>query len=429
MMIPVRNRTEVADIVRAIAEGPLPVRVTAYDGSSIGPQDSAIRLHVATPKGLRYLVTSPGDLGLARAYVAGDLQMRGAHPGDPYPALMELRRGLHLRHPGPVEAARLAAGLGPAALVPPPAPAQEAPPRWRRAIVERTPLRRSAAAIAHHYDVSNAFYELLLGPSMAYTCAVYDDPADSLETAQERKFELVCAKLGLRSGMRLLDVGCGWGSMVRYAARHHGVTALGVTLSREQAEWARRAIERDGLGDRAEVRHLDYRELPPDRFDAISSIGLTEHIGVRNYPAYFAFLTERLVPGGRLLNHCITRPDGHVGHRPDAFTDRYVFPDGELAAPGRIVGEIHDAGLEVQHVENLRLHYGYTLTAWCANLRDNWDACVAEVGEQTARVWGLYLAGSRISFEVNRLQLHQVLASRPLESGASTFPLRPDWEP
>lgn len=428
-MISVRQRTSVADIIRAVAEEPFPVRITAYDGSSIGPPDSAIRLHVATATGLRYVVTSPGDLGLARAYVTGDLELHGAHPGDPYPALVQLRRGLHLRHPGPVEAARLAAGLGPGALVPPPAPALEAPPRWRRALTERAPLRRSAAAIAHHYDVSNAFYELLLGPSMAYTCAVYEDSTDSLSEAQQRKLELVSAKLGLAPGMRLLDVGCGWGSMVRYAARHHGVRALGVTLSREQADWGRRAVERDGLTDRVEIRHLDYRELPAERFDAISSIGLTEHIGVRNYPAYFAFLAERLVPGGRLLNHCITRPDGHTGHRPDAFTDRYVFPDGELSAPGRIVTEIHDAGLEVQHLENLRPHYALTLAAWCENLSRNWEACVAEVGDQAAKVWGLYLAGSRISFELNRLQLHQVLASRPLESGATTFPLRPDWEP
>jgi cyclopropane-fatty-acyl-phospholipid synthase len=214
--------------------------------------------------------------------------------------------------------------------------------------------------------------------------------------------------------------------MVRHAAREHGVRALGVTLSREQAAWASEAIEAEGLAGLAEVRHLDYRDVEGRAFDAISSIGLTEHVGVRNYQDYFASLLARLRPGGRLLNHCITRPDNRVSTQPGAFIDRYVFPDGELGSPGRVVSEAHDAGLEVQHSENLRQHYALTLAAWCRNLVDSWDACVAEVGEGTARVWGLYMAGSRLSFERNALQLHQVLATRT-SPGAPRFPLRPDW--
>jgi cyclopropane-fatty-acyl-phospholipid synthase len=263
---------------------------------------------------------------------------------------------------------------------------------------------------------------------MTYTCACYPREGASLEEAQAAKYELVARKLGLRPGMRLLDVGCGWGGMVRHAARHHGVSVLGVTLSREQASWAQEAIRREGLGDRAQVRHGDYRDVRESGFDAVSSIGLTEHIGVANYPSYFRFLADRLRPGGRLLNHCITRPENtHVPRVRGGFIDRYVFPDGELTGSGRIITEIQNVGLEVRHEENLREHYARTCAAWSANLVTHWDACVAEVGEATAKVWGLYLAGSRLGFEVNQVQLHQVLAVRLHADGRSDFPLRPDW--
>ena len=228
--------------------------------------------------------------------------------------------------------------------------------------------------------MSNRFYELVLGPSMTYTCAVFPTADATLEEAQAEKYDLVARKLDLRAGQRLLDVGCGWGGMVRHAAREYGVRVLGVTLSRQQAEWGKQMLDREGVADLAEIRHLDYRDVMDDGFDAVSSIGLTEHIGVRNYPAYFSFLRDRLKPGGRLLNHCITRPH----NRPEAigaFVDRYVFPDGELTGVGRIVTEAQDAGLEVQHVENLREHYARTLAAWCRNLEEHWDACVDEVGE------------------------------------------------
>lgn len=417
-----------AAVARAVTAGAPPVRVTGYDGSEFGASDAGLGLHIASERGLSYLLTAPGDLGMARAYVTGDLQVTGVHPGDPYQVLRALKEGWRLRLPSPGDLLALVRGLGWERLRPPPPPPQEAMPLWRRAVEGlRHSRHRDRDAIAHHYDVSNAFYELVLGPSMAYTCAVYRDPTDTLEQAQTAKYELVAGKLGLRPGMTLLDVGCGWGGMVRHAAREHGVRALGVTLSGEQARWARAAIEREGLTGLADVRHADYRDAPRRHFDAISSIGLTEHIGVRNYPRYFAALRDRLRPGGRLLNHCITRADNRMPVRPGAFIDRYVFPDGELAGPGRIVGAIHDAGMEVQHEENLRCHYALTLAAWCRNLVRNWDDCVAEAGTGVARVWGLYMAGSRLAFERNQIQLHQVLATRTSSGGDSPFPLRPDW--
>jgi cyclopropane-fatty-acyl-phospholipid synthase len=230
--------------------------------------------------------------------------------------------------------------------------------------------------------------------------------------------------------MRLLDVGCGWGGMVRHAAREYGVKALGVTLSAQQATWAQQAIEKEGLGGLAEVRHLDYRDVPEGEFDAVSSIGLTEHIGRSQLPGYFAFLYGKLRPEGRLLNHCITRPDNRQpGRVVGGFINRYVFPDGELEGPGYLVSLMHDTGFEVRHEENLREHYAMTLAGWCANLDERWDEAVAEVGEGTARVWRLYMAGSRLGFERNVVQLHQILGVRLGSEGQAGMPLRPDWEP
>ncbi|PZF90490.1 class I SAM-dependent methyltransferase [Micromonospora endophytica] len=424
-----RRGATVADVVRAVTAGVLPVRVTGYDGSGIGPTDAGITLSIRSERGLSYLLTAPGDLGMARAYVSGDLSLEGVHPGDPYEALRVLS-GLRVRPPALAEGLALVRGLGWERLLPPPTPPQEALPRWKRVIGGLRHSRiRDSSAITHHYDVSNAFYEKVLGPSMTYTCAVFRSPDDTLEQAQAAKYDLVAGKLALRPGMRLLDVGCGWGGMVRHAAREYGVKALGVTLSRAQAQWAQAAIEREGLTGLAEVRHLDYRDAPREQFDAVSSIGLTEHIGVRNYPAYFGFLRDRLRPGGRLLNHCITRADNRAPHRSGAFIDRYVFPDGELAGPGRVISEIHDAGLEVHHEENLRQHYALTLAGWCRNLVRHWDFCVSEVGTGTARVWGLYMAGSRLAFERNGIQLHQVLATRNGPDATNGYPLRPDWLP
>jgi cyclopropane-fatty-acyl-phospholipid synthase len=417
----------VADALRFLMPDELPFRFTAYDGSGWGPEEADIHVHLANRRGLSYMLTAPGDLGLSRAYVAGDLQIEGISLGDPYPLLQMLGSRVHFTRPPVAEALRVLRGLGLSYFKPPPPPPQEHLPRWRR-VVEgvRHSRTRDAVAIHRHYDVSNRFYEYVLGPSMTYTCAVFPKAGASLEEAQAEKYDLVARKIGLRPGMRLLDVGCGWGGMVRHAAREYGVHTLGVTLSQRQAEWGSAAIKREGLSDLAEVRFADYRDVREGGFDGISSIGLTEHVGVRNYPAYFTFLYDRLKPTGRLLNHCITRSDNRT-QPTGAFIDRYVFPDGELTGSGRIITVAQDTGFEVRHEENLREHYALTLAGWSHNLAEHWDECVAEVGEATARVWGLYMAGSRLGFERNEVQLHQVLAVRPTGAGDSAFPLRPDW--
>lgn len=410
-----------AEIFEAVA-GPVDgLRVEAYDGSTAGDPEGRV-LRLRSPRALHYLLTSPSsELGFARAYLMDDLEMVGLDEANPYPELVLLRdkvRPTRLRGQDALRVVSAVRQLRPSL---PDLPPEEIPSRTRRlANGVRHGRRRDAVAIAHHYDVSNRFYEMVLGPSMTYTCAAYPDPGASLEEAQAHKHDLVCRKLGLRPGMRLLDVGCGWGGMVRHAVEHYGVTALGVTLSRQQATWGQELVERAGLAGRAEVRHSDYRDVTERGFDAISSIGLTEHVGVRRYPAYFRFLHDRLREGGRLLNHCITWPTSTKdGMSRRAFVEHYVFPDGELAASGTIVTQMERAGLEVRHHENLREHYARTCAAWSANLAANWDACIAEAGRGRARVWGLYLAGSSLNFERNGMQLHQVLAVRTSAEGSS----------
>lgn len=407
-----------------------PLKFTAYDGSSAGPEDATLGLDLLTPRGATYLATAPGELGLARAYVSGDLTAHGVHPGDPYELLKTLAEKLEFRRPPARVLANIVRSIGIERLVPVAPPPQEALPRWRR-IAEglRHSKTRDAEAIHHHYDVSNTFYEWVLGPSMTYTCAVYPEPDATLEEAQDNKYRLIFEKLRLQPGDRLLDVGCGWGGMVRYAARR-GVRAIGATLSAEQAAWAQKAIAEEGLADLAEVRHSDYRDIRETGFDAVSSIGLTEHIGVKNYPAYFSFLNSKLRTGGLLLNHCITRHDNRSTFHAAGFTDRYVFPDGELTGSGRIITEIQEVGLEVVHEENFRHHYAMTLRDWCANLVAHWDEAVEEVGLPIAKIWGLYMAASRVGFEQNKLQLHHALAVKVDERGNDGgLPLRPWWQP
>lgn len=415
-----------AEVFTALVGPVAGLQVRAWDGSRTGEPGGRV-LHLHDRRALDHLLTATGsELGLARAYLSGALSIEGMDEADPYPELVLLKDHVSPSRPGREDLPRLAAALRAFRPRPAPLPAEETPTRLRRlASGVRHGRRRDATAIAHHYDVSNRFYELLLGPSMTYTCAVYPDQDATLAEAQTHKHDLVCRKLGLEPGMRLLDVGCGWGQLVRHAVEHHGVTALGVTLSRQQAGWGQELLEREGLSGRAEIRHCDYRDVTERGFDAVSSIGLTEHIGVRAYPAYFAFLRDRLRDEGRLLNHCITWADNR--HRPmnrAAFVERYVFPDGELAGSGRIVTEIEDVGLEVRHHENLREHYARTCGQWSANLVEHWDECVAEAGIGRARVWGLYLAGSRLNFERRGMGLHQVLAVRPSQRGVSGLGLR-----
>src|SRR3954471_4532737 len=294
-------RTPLADLVsRALAGSGLAIE--AYDGSSAGPADASVRLVLRSPKALSYLITAPSSLGFARAYVSGELEIYG----DLHEAL-QLVWSDNIGHLPWSERIGILRAIDPKALRWVEPPESEYGVRRVRSGLRHSKAR-DAAAISHHYDVSNRFYEWVLGPSMTYTCACFPADDATLEEAQAHKYDLVARKLGLKPGMRLLDVGCGWGGMVRHAAEHYGVQALGVTLSRRQAEWAKERIASDGLGHLAEVRFSDYRDITETHFDAVSSIGLTEHIGRANLPAYFTFLSGKLRPQGRMLNHCIPRP-------------------------------------------------------------------------------------------------------------------------
>ena len=413
-------RISVAALIsRALAGAP--VAVSAYDGSSAGPADATVRLVLHSPKALSYLITAPSQLGLARAYVSGELEIQG----DPYAAL-SLVWSDRIGRLSWGERLTILGNLDPKALRWVDPPDEEYGARRLKSGFRHS-KERDAAAISHHYDVSNRFYEWVLGPSMTYTCACFPTEDATLEEAQEHKYDLVCRKLGLQPGMRLLDVGCGWGGMVMHAARHYGVQALGVTLSRRQAEWAKERIATEGLGHVAEVRFSDYRDVAETDFDAVSSIGLTEHIGKANLPSYFSFLASKAKPHARLLNHCITRPTTTEGTRIGGFIDRYVFPDGELEGVGTIISAMQDNGFEVRHEENLREHYAKTLTGWCDNLAAHWDEAVAEVGPGRARVWALYMAGSRLGFERHTIELHQVLGVKVADGGSNGMALRPDW--
>ncbi|HET6258071.1 cyclopropane-fatty-acyl-phospholipid synthase family protein [Pseudonocardia sp.] len=407
---------QVADIISGVVGPDVPVRVIGYDGSKAGPDSSEMALRITSPRALARLATAPGTLGLARAYVEGEIEVEG----DVY-ELLDAMADLTLNDSiTRADQLRLAQRLLPIWLRhrrPPPDLEFRPPGRLHS-------KARDRKVISHHYDVSNRFYEWVLGPSMAYTCAVYPTDTATLEEAQAAKHELVAQKLGLEPGMRLLDVGCGWGGMVMHAAAEHGVKALGVTLSRNQAEWAQAEITRRGLGGLAEVRHLDYRDAPESEFDAISSIGLTEHIGKAQLPNYFSSLYARLRPGGRLLNHCITQPRTPTKRRLDPFIARYVFPDGQLEPVGHLVSVMNDVGFEIRHEENLREHYASTLAGWGANLEAHWDEAVAEVGIGRARVWRLYMAACRLGFDRDNIQLHQVLGVKLLDQGRSGFPLR-----
>lgn len=409
---------QIADLVGQLLGSDLPVHVACYDGSSVGPPNAAARLVLRSPDALAYILTSPGELGFARAYVSGALELEG----DIFAAL-ELRNRLpnvKLDARTWLAIARLAGASG--------FRRPSIPPEEARLHGVRHSKARDAAAIAHHYDVSNDFYRIVLGPTMTYSCAVWDDDTPSVDVAQYNKYELICRKLALRPGMRLLDVGCGWGGMVMYAAERYGVDAVGVTLSRRQAEYALEAVKRARLDDRVDIRVQDYRDVRDGPFDAISSIGMFEHVGLSRLGQYFDRLHELLRPGGRLLNHGISRvPNGRSRFQRHGFIDRYVFPDGELHEVGSVVSRIQQCGFEARHVESLREHYALTLRAWVANLEAQWDDAVALVGAPRARVWRLYMAASAANFEAGRTQVHQVLAV-PYGDGRSGMPRRPDWE-
>ncbi len=417
-----------APVVRALLGADPPVTVRFWDGSALGPERSAATLLVRSKRAVRRMFWAPGELGLARAYVAGEIDI----VGDVY-AVLGLRdalaahdQGVSLgldRH-GLAELARATLAVGAFGLPPRP-PREEV-----RLGGARHTKARDARAVRSHYDVGNAFYRLVLGPSMTYSCAYWDDGAATLEDAQEAKYEHICRKLGLRPGMRLLDVGCGWGGMVLHAAREYGVEAVGITLSPPQQELATRRVEAAGLTGKVEIRVQDYRDLGDERFDAISSIGMFEHVGAAKLREYASTLFGVLEPGGRLLNHGISRPAGPGALAPRSFLNRYVFPDGELHEVGSVVSTLQETGFEVRDVESLREHYARTLRCWVANLEGSWGDAVAEAGAARARIWRLYMAGSAVNFEEGRTMIHQVLGVRQGPKGRSGMAAtRRSWYP
>jgi cyclopropane-fatty-acyl-phospholipid synthase len=402
-----------------------PVRFVFWDQSSTGPQGSGSpgTAFVRSPMALRRVVWSPNELGVARAFIAGDLDI----DGDLYAVLRALHGSLGtIQWPGP---RAIATGLGAAmrtgAIGPPPKhPDVEVHlSGWLHS------RRRDAAAIRHHYDISDDFYRIVLGPAMTYSCARWEPGQTSLEEAQRSKHDLICRKLGLpdRPNMRLLDVGCGWGSMAVHAARTYSAKAVAITLSPAQAMSARvRAFDAGALSD-VEVRLQDYRDIRAETFDAISSIGMFEHVGSKHMPEYFGRLFSLLVPGGRLLNHAISKVGGKKMRGP-TFINRYVFPDGELIDVADVVRAMERAGFEVRDAESLREHYAKTLRAWVANLEGSWDEAVKLVGEQRARVWRLYMTASANGFEEGAIAVHQVLGVRPGANGTSGMPpTRAGW--
>ncbi|MFD8491626.1 class I SAM-dependent methyltransferase [Amycolatopsis sp. NPDC059657] len=410
------------DFVEKLLGVALPVGLRTWDGVRIGPSD-APTVVLRNRRALRRLLYSPGELGLARAYVSGDLDVEGDLT-EGFRRIWALTRSgaLNRVRLGPrewAEAVRLAASLGVLGLPPRP-PAEEARLKGRL-----HSLLRDKAAIAHHYDTSNAFYQLLLDESMAYSSAYFRFEETSLAQAQWDKLEMICRKLGLQPGMRLLDVGCGWGSLLVHAAKHHGVEAVGITLSAEQLEHIRVRLAEHDLTDRVEVRRQDYRELADEPFDAVASIEMGEHVGEDNYPTYTNTLFRMLKPTGRLVLQQMSR--GAVAPGGGAFIERYIAPDMTMRPLSRTLGHLESAGFEIRDVHAMREHYVDTVRAWTATLESRWDDAVALIGEAGARVWRLYLVGGAMAFEENRMGVDQILAVRPTDEGSSGMPATRDF--
>jgi cyclopropane-fatty-acyl-phospholipid synthase len=416
----------VAAIARPALDGTaarLPLAVRWWDGSETRFGESDATIVVRSPHALRRVLYQPNELGLSRAFVAGELDVEGDIFAllDPPATSSRLPRRVGARTA--ISLWRAAVRLN-AVGWPMTPPAEEA--RLAGGLHSR---RRDARAISHHYDVGNDFYRLVLGDSLAYSCGYWPRDETTLAEAQDAKHELVCRKLGLRPGARLLDVGCGWGGLVIHAARSFGASAVGITLSREQERLAKERVLAAGIADRVEIRRQDYRELRDAPFDAISSVGMFEHVGAAQTREYFDRLRAHLAPGGRLLNHAISRPSGTgpSAIRRNSFMARYVFPDGELLEVGAAVSAMQNAGLEVRDVESLREHYVRTLRAWVANLEHHREQAEALVGAPRTRIWHLYMAASAVAFERNRLSVHQVLGVRPDSDGSSRMPATRSW--
>ncbi len=397
--------------LRRLAGGRLsaPFTVRFWDGSTLAPATEAPKAPVVlvrTPTALSYLLREPNQLGLARAWVTGALDIEG----DLEAVLAARDRfcaiALSVRDRARLAWAALQAA-GPRLLRRPPVPSIEARPRRGRP----HSIPRDRTAVRHHYDLSNEFYRLVLGPSMTYSCAYFATPEDTLEAAQERKHELICRKLRLAPGERLLDIGCGWGSLLLHAATRHGVRGVGITLSEPQAELARRRVREAGVGDLVEIRVADYREIGDGPFDKLVSVGMYEHVGRSQLGRYASTVHRLLRAGGLFLNHGIAQLDS-TPPSPDTFIARYIFPDGELHPVTEILAAMQSVGLEVRDVESLREHYPLTLRRWVANLQARRAEAIAHVGEERARAWRLYMLGSAQAFEAGEITVYQVLGAR-----------------
>lgn len=400
----------IAEALRPLVGGELPVRLVVWDGSEAGPSGAPV-VRLNSPDAIRRLLWAPGELGAAQAYVTGELDV----DGDLNSALEHLwkvarDRGLSGIRPTPAllaGVARIATSAG-ALGTPPQPPASQARVRGRV-----NSLLRDRAAISHHYDLSNDFYALILDPQMAYSSGYWTDsaPGYGLQDAQRDKLDLVCRKIGLAPGMRMLDVGCGWGSLSLHAAQYYGVDVVGVTLSVEQKAFIDARITERGLEGHVEIRVQDYREIPDGPFDAVASLEMGEHVGQRNYPVYTAALFGNVSPGGRVLVQQMSRQGKHPGGGP--FIESFIAPDMHMRPVGETLGFLEDAGFEVEGVQGMRRDYVRTLEAWYERFEQNHDAAVAMMGVEIARVWRLYLVGALRSFAEARMGVDQILCSRP----------------
>jgi cyclopropane-fatty-acyl-phospholipid synthase len=389
------------ELERALADRPFAVEF--WDGARVeATNDAGPAFTVRSPRAVAYALGAPGQLGIGRAYVSGELEV------DDIDAVIALLRSWKPPRLDARARARLAlAALGACGLTRPPAPPRaELRPRG-----ERRSKPRDARSVRHHYDLPPEFFALFLDRSMTYSCGIFSRGADSLETAQEEKLELICRKLRLAAGERVLDVGCGWGSFPVHAATRHGVEVVGITLSQPQARVARERAAEAGVADRVEIRMMDYRDLAPEHFDAIASIGMVEHVGQERIDAYAARLASLLPAGGRLLNHGIARLR-HTDPEAGPFSERYVFPDAEPLHLSRVLLALERAGFATEHVEGFDQDYAETLRHWARRLDQRLEEATRLAGPERVRVWRLYLRAARSGFETGFTSIYQVLARR-----------------